>query len=273
MVGQTGNEEPGDANLTGPHLAKKGSFFEGGSSLVTRVLCRTLWGCRWRGGSTFPRTGPVLLISNHPSYIDPPSIYVGIERRVFWMAWRGLFQVPGLKWFLEKAGAFSVDDLSTDTRAMRTAGRILKAGHVVGIFPEGGRSLPSGEMLPFLTSPFRFAIRLQCPVVPVTMNGTGRIWPRGRILPAMGKTMEILYHPALPPPTSVAGGSKGISARAAHLARKTREIILSRYRAPEPVLALSRREWALDPAEHPMVQANRAGISVVDWVEGGHWKK
>jgi 1-acyl-sn-glycerol-3-phosphate acyltransferase len=270
---QADSGEPKDASLTGLWIAKRGGLIEASSRTTVHVFSRALWGCQWRGASALPQSGPVLLIANHPSYIDPAAIYAGLSRRVHWMAWRAIFRVPPVAFFVRGSGAFPVSDITTDTRAMRTAVRILKAGRVVGIFPEGGRSLPSGEMLPFLTSPFRFAVRLQCPILPVTVNGSGRIWPRGRWLPRIGGAIEIIHHPPIAAPANTAGGSKAANARAAWLARKTRETILDHYRAPEPVLELSRRAWALDPQDHPMVQANRAGASVVDWVKGGRWPK
>jgi 1-acyl-sn-glycerol-3-phosphate acyltransferase len=254
------------AGPAGTPLFVEGGAFERSAKIFTRSLYRAVWRCVWRGTSAFPRRGPVLLVSNHPSYLDPLCIYVGAPRRIHWMAWEALFDVPAMGPFIRKAGAFPVSDVATDARAMRTASKILKGGGVVGIFPEGGRSLPTGEMFPFLTTPFRFPLRFQCPVLPVTINGSGRVWPRGPRLPRIGVGIDVLYHPPLLAPTRGEGGSRGTTARAEALARKAREVILSVYRASGPILERSRREWTLGPADHPVVRAGRAGVPLLEWI-------
>jgi len=248
-----------------PLIREEGLFHRFAKGLV-KGLYRTLWGCVWRGASRVPADEPFLLIANHPSYLDPLCLYVGAPRRVFFMAWEQLFKVPWMGPFIRKNGVFPVTNIHTDTRAFRTAARLLKDGKPVGIFPEGGRSAPTGEMLPFLAGPFRLASLLRVPVLPVTVNASWRVWPRGPLLPRLGGHIEILFHPPLRLHPRARGRKPDTAQEAEDLARKTRDVILGAYRAPPDVLERSRRTPVLPPGQHPLIQADRHGVPPLDWL-------
>src|SRR6266850_2168907 len=78
---------------------------------------------------------------------------------------------------------------------MRAAARLLLAGHVVMIFPEGERTL-TGKVARFKLGAFRLAASLRVPVLPVTIAGGHESWPPGRVFPRPGR-ISITYHPAL----------------------------------------------------------------------------
>jgi 1-acyl-sn-glycerol-3-phosphate acyltransferase len=91
------------------------------------------------GFENVPRTGPALLLVNHISHFDPPFLAWGLPRQVRFMADKPLLEIPVLGWLLRKSGTFPIDRTKpVDRAALRTAMDNLKAGHVVGIFPEGG---------------------------------------------------------------------------------------------------------------------------------------
>jgi len=91
------------------------------------------------GFENVPRTGPVLLLANHISHFDPQLLAWGLPRCVHYMADKPLLDIPVLGWLLHRAYAFPIDRTKPlDRAALRTAMDRLKAGHVVGIFPEGG---------------------------------------------------------------------------------------------------------------------------------------
>ncbi|MHC5037848.1 MAG: lysophospholipid acyltransferase family protein [Planctomycetota bacterium] len=266
MAGQD-NKAAGKAlhgGLIHPGLFREAGFFERSAKITVRSLYRILWGCVWRHPFRMPKKGPLLLVSNHPSYLDPLGIYVGAPRRIFWMAWKALFSVPWLGTFIHRAGAFPVDHLAADIHAFRTTTRLLKNGEVVGIFPEGGRSHPSGRIFPFLIEPFRIASRLSVPVMPVTVNQAWRIWPREHALPKLGGHFEIIFHAPIPPGTRPPSGNQG---HALALAERAREVILSAYRAPDPVREASRRRATIPAKDHPILLADRAGQPLIDWLK------
>ena len=99
------------------------------------------------GREHLPRTGPLLLASNHRSFLDPFVIGTLVRRPVYYMAKRELFEKRWQAWVLNALGAFPVDRGAGDRDAMDTARAILQRGDCVVVFPEGTRvrSGPLGD--------------------------------------------------------------------------------------------------------------------------------
>lgn len=187
---------------------------------LVAALVRLYFGAEFRGVEHIPGAGPVLITPNHQTYADPPLVTLPIRRPVFYMAWRRLFEIPGFGWLIRRLRAFPVEIDSADTRAARTAVRLLEAGHAVMIFPEGGRS-PDGTVRPFRPGAFRLAATLRVPVLPVSIAGGHACWPPGRILPRPGR-ITVVYHPLQWP-------EPGLEPRAAarELSERVRAVIVA----------------------------------------------
>lgn len=110
-----------------------------GEPLARRGLSWTI-----EGLEQVPAGGPVILVANHISYIDPLCLaYVGHQRgrRVRFMAMAELFRFPLLGPLLRRLGHIPVHRGTADARTSLTAAlAALEAGRCVGIFPEGGIS-------------------------------------------------------------------------------------------------------------------------------------
>jgi 1-acyl-sn-glycerol-3-phosphate acyltransferase len=161
------------------------------------ALCRVYFGLSFRGVEHIPATGAVIIVPNHQTYADPPLVTIPVRRPVHYMAWSRLFAIPGFGWFIRRLRAFPVDVDARDSRATREVIRILKAGEVVMIFPEGERSR-DGRLAPFKVGAFRLATSLDVPVLPVTIDGGHDAWPPGRTWPRRGR-IAITYHPVVRP--------------------------------------------------------------------------
>jgi 1-acyl-sn-glycerol-3-phosphate acyltransferase len=130
-----------------------------------------------------PARGPVILVANHISYIDPLCLaYVGHQRgrRVRFMAMAELFRYPLLGPLLRRLGHIPVHRGTADAGTSLTAAlAALDAGRCVGIFPEGGISRDlnprSGR-----TGVARLAQSSGAPVVPVGLWGAHRLLTPGR---------------------------------------------------------------------------------------------
>ena len=83
------------------------------------------------------RPGAFLLAANHESAYDAPLLIAATPRVIYWLSVVELFQNPFSRWFLSSFGAMPLDRGKVDTVTVRQVARLLKAGHVVGIFPEG----------------------------------------------------------------------------------------------------------------------------------------
>jgi 1-acyl-sn-glycerol-3-phosphate acyltransferase len=156
-------------------------------------LFRVLFAIEYHGLENVPERGAVIIAGNHPSYLDPAFVVLPLKRRVRFMAWDALFKVPLLGPLIRVLGAFPVDiRKGKGESAFREALRVLNDGDALGIFPEGQRSEhgPIGEMR---TGVARLAIDSGAPIVPVTIGGAYRAWPKWKLMLKPAKIV-IRYH-------------------------------------------------------------------------------
>ncbi|NOZ21626.1 MAG: 1-acyl-sn-glycerol-3-phosphate acyltransferase [Planctomycetes bacterium] len=163
---------------------------------ILRFLFRLFFRIEFYGQDNVPTFGPVLLVPNHPSYLDPLSVHLGVRTRpVRWMTWNAVFRVPVLGWLIRQFGAFPVDMEGSPKGAFKSSLELLKRGEVVGIFPEGGRSFQP-IMGDTRTGAIRLAVRSGAPIVPVSVAGAYRAWPRLWFFPRPGR-IAVTYHPPI----------------------------------------------------------------------------
>ncbi len=134
------------------------------------------------GREHLPRTGPLLLASNHRSFLDPFVIGTLVRRPVYYMAKRELFEKRWQAWILNALGAFPVDRGSGDRDAMDTARAILERGDCVVVFPEGTRTRP-GPLGDPHRGIGRLALETGAPVAPVAVIGSEDVRKGWRIRP------------------------------------------------------------------------------------------
>jgi glycerol-3-phosphate dehydrogenase (NAD(P)+) len=123
------------------------------------------------GREHIPAAGPVILASNHRSFLDPFVIAVMARRPIYFVAKKELFVNRPIAWLLGALGAFPIDRHGGDQGAMATARAILERGDVVLIFPEGTRIRPGALGRP-KRGVGRLALETGAPVVPIAVHGT-----------------------------------------------------------------------------------------------------
>jgi 1-acyl-sn-glycerol-3-phosphate acyltransferase len=135
------------------------------------LVSLTCW--RVNGKENVPRNGPLIVVSNHLSMVDPPLLSASIPRRIVFMSKEELFRSWG-RVFVRAFGAFPVHRGTLDREAIRQAMRVLNNGQVLGIFPEGGRNkshaLEKAELGAAL-----IALRSGAPILPVGISGTENV--------------------------------------------------------------------------------------------------
>jgi len=134
------------------------------------------------GREHLPRSGPLLLASNHRSFLDPFVIGTLVRRPVYYMAKRELFEKRWQAWVLNALGAFPVDRGAGDRDAMETARAILARGDCVVVFPEGTRVRP-GPLGDPRRGIGRLALETGAPVAPVAVIGSDAVRRGWRIRP------------------------------------------------------------------------------------------
>lgn len=160
---------------------------------IGRPLFRVLFAVEYHGLAHVPERGAVIIAGNHPSYLDPVLVMLPLKRALRFMAWDALFRVPLLGQLIRALGAFPVDiRKGKGEAAFQQALRVLNEGHALGIFPEGQRS-EAGPMGELRTGVARLAIETGAPIVPVTIGGAYRAWPKWKLLPKPAQII-IRYH-------------------------------------------------------------------------------
>jgi glycerol-3-phosphate dehydrogenase (NAD(P)+) len=134
------------------------------------------------GREHIPAQGPVILASNHRSFLDPFVIAVMARRPIYFVAKKELFINRSVAWLLASLGAFPIDRHGADHDAMATAKVILQRGDGVLIFPEGTRIRPGALGTP-RRGVGRLALETGAPVVPVAVHGTEAVRRRWRLRP------------------------------------------------------------------------------------------
>jgi 1-acyl-sn-glycerol-3-phosphate acyltransferase len=138
-----------------------------------------------RGAEHIPKRGGAILASNHLAVADSFFLPLMIRRRLTFLAKREYFTTPGLRGWLKRqffsaAGQVPIDRSSGSAAqaALDTGVRLLTAGKLLGIYPEGTRS-PDGRLYKGKTGVARMALEAGVPVIPVAMVGTDKVSPAG----------------------------------------------------------------------------------------------
>jgi 1-acyl-sn-glycerol-3-phosphate acyltransferase len=150
-----------------------------------------------------PQSGPAILASNHLAVADSFFLPLVVRRRITFLAKAEYFTGKGIKgafnrWFYTVAGQVPIDRTNADAAqaALETAQRILGAGKLLGMYPEGTRS-PDGRLYKGKSGLARLALETGVPVIPVAMIGTdvvnppgSKMWRFGRVTVRFGKPMD-----------------------------------------------------------------------------------
>lgn len=131
-------------------------------------------------GDRIPVSGPVVLVANHSAMIDGPLLFGLLRRRAVFLAKHEMFRGP-FAWLLPRIGQIAVHRGRPDPAPLRAAVAVLRAGGLVGVFPEGTRGV--GDVAAAHHGAAWLARSTGARVVPVVIRGTRRAhgaWPRCR---------------------------------------------------------------------------------------------
>jgi cytidylate kinase len=164
---------------------------------VLRLLARTILRLRVEGDpDAVPRTGAVIVAGNHASSADPVLIGAFLNARlgrcVNWLGKRELVEIPVIGPFMRMVPIHPVDREAADLDAFRTAIRILESGNILGIFPEGTRSL-DGALKQVREGAGVLALHSGATIMPVAIVDSDLAWPKGHLLPRFRKAVTVRW--------------------------------------------------------------------------------
>ncbi len=141
-----------------------------------------------------PKSGPLLIASNHVSFADPPAIGCSSPRSLRFMAQAELFKPPLFRNIIRKLGSFPVKRGEADSQAIRTALEILADGQALLVFPEGRRG-DGIQLLPANKGVTLLAMKSGAKILPVGICNTHIRLPKGRILPKLSRVTVVYGEP------------------------------------------------------------------------------
>jgi glycerol-3-phosphate dehydrogenase (NAD(P)+) len=153
---------------------------------IVRILFQPFFHIYFRytriGREHIPKRGPVIIASNHRSFLDPFVIATMARRPMYYVAKQEMFTNRWRSWVLGALGAFPVVRGAGDADFIETAKAILARGDIVLIFPEGTRTRPGALGKP-RRGVGRLALETGAPVIPIAIIGTETVRRGWRIRP------------------------------------------------------------------------------------------
>jgi 1-acyl-sn-glycerol-3-phosphate acyltransferase len=176
---------------------------------------------------------PCFFAANHQSWLDIPAIFAALPVPVLFIAKQELSRIPFLGWFMKGMGMVLIDraDRKEAVRSIEAVAERLREGWSLLSFPEGTRSA-DGRVQCFKTASFAAAVAAGAPIVPIALEGAGRVMPRDtwKITPG---TIRL----ALGAPISTAGLDRDDRAELARRAQQAVESLLAELRQETAAVA------------------------------------
>jgi len=196
---------------------------------IARMWARIhLWICGIRvviKGTERIQNPPYIFMCNHQSALDIFSLLSSLPLSFRWIAKRELFFIPFFGWAIKRAGYISLDRKNPREalKAIEEAATRIREGLNIIIFPEGTRS-KDGKLLPFKKGGFSLAVRSGVPIVPVGIQGTYRLQPKGSFIP---KEKGIVYI-RIGTPIMIGEKNRSATGRIMEETRKQIELLMNR---------------------------------------------
>jgi len=152
---------------------------------VCMMLVSVAFNLRVCGRRNVPAKGPVILVSNHQSYLDPVLLGAGLRRapEIHYLARSSLFEFSKFfAWLIRSLNAVPIDLERFSKESIRVCIDILSRGNMLTVFPEGTRTA-DGSIGPMQNGFGLIARRSRATIVPVLIQGSYEAWPRKQLLP------------------------------------------------------------------------------------------
>jgi len=140
---------------------------------VAFIATRLIYRFKVRGDTHIPTEGAAILVCNHVAFVDPVLLMAASPRPIYFIMDHQIFKTPLLGWFFRLAGAIPIapqrEDPAIYEQAFARARKVLEAGDLVCIFPEGGLTR-DGQLGEFKGGVMKLLEKNPVPVVPLALQ-------------------------------------------------------------------------------------------------------
>ena len=175
-------------------FAYRHSFWPWARSIVRAAGLRV----KVSGSENIDSSRSYIIVSNHQSQMDIPVLVAALPLKLTFIAKKELFKIPLFSQAMRAFGILEIDR-SNRNRAIETlrlAAQVIQNEKIsVLAFPEGTRSR-DGKIQRFKKGAFALATEHQIPLLPVTINGTFPVLPKGKLFVHPGE-VQVIIHPAV----------------------------------------------------------------------------
>lgn len=168
---------------------EKGSILYKFLKVIYSILIKILFNPKVYGLENIPENDGIILAGNHKNAVDPVMVMNATKRRVYFMAKKEAFKgIHG--WIFKRIGLIKVDRSKNNPLAIIEAEKLLNAGGVLGIFPEGTRNKTDKYILRFRFGTVSIAKRANVKIVPFAIRGKYKIF-RSTVQIEFGKPIDV----------------------------------------------------------------------------------
>ncbi len=155
---------------------------------------RFFWKVTTEGLEHVPATGGAIIAPNHISVLDSFFVPLVLDRRMTYVGKAEYMDDWKTRYLFPAIGMIPIDRSGGDAseRALNAAARVLEAGELFGIYPEGTRAR-DGKLHKGHTGVARLALRTNSPIVPVGIIGTDEVQPADASFPRLFRRVHIRF--------------------------------------------------------------------------------
>jgi len=146
------------------------------AKFIFLIIFKFFFRLKVTGKENIPQDGPLIIVANHSSLLDPVILGVSVKPKIIFVAAAYLFEIRWLGYLLRKTNSIPVQR-ENDIKAIKQALKILQQGGVLGIFPEGGVDRQK-DGLPVRAGAAYLATKVGVPIVPIRIKGVDKVLPR-----------------------------------------------------------------------------------------------